>query len=477
MRTAVFTIASRNYFSYVETLMESLEETNGEWERFVAVADDVAGLEEKNFNIIGLESLNLPDADKMKFRYTILEFNTAIKPFVFQYLFQKCNYDRVLYFDPDIKVYEHLEELEACFNEGSSIVLTPHFTGLWHDDKRPDEVSILLSGTYNLGFLGLARSEETFELLDWWSDKLATKCFADVSKGIFVDQKWMDLVPGFFPNVSILRHEGYNVAYWNLSHRKAEKKNGKYYFNGQPLRFFHFSGVNPFDINGVSKYQNRFTIDKIGVAKELFEDYAKTVLNKNYTHYRDISYAFSTFSNGKRITDIYRHLYRENVWLERLCGENPFEKGDIFTCLDYSKEINAPQNVVVLEKRANKFVSYFNVLNKWIQLNNRGISIDTFFEERGYKEIAIYGLGELGNRLYEQLKDSKQVAIKYGIDKQKEKGIEGLRLYRPGEALLPVDAVVVTSIFDFENIKKTLALQIDCPIFSLEKVIGECGKH
>jgi len=55
MRTAVFTIASRNYFAFVRTLMKSLEKTNPQWDRFVGVADEICEEFEKlpkNFNYI-----------------------------------------------------------------------------------------------------------------------------------------------------------------------------------------------------------------------------------------------------------------------------------------------------------------------------------------------------------------------------------------------------------------------------------------
>ena len=36
---AVFTIASENYFAQVQILLQSLMDTNPEWDRFFAVAD------------------------------------------------------------------------------------------------------------------------------------------------------------------------------------------------------------------------------------------------------------------------------------------------------------------------------------------------------------------------------------------------------------------------------------------------------
>ena len=33
-------------------------------------------------------------------------------------------------------------------------------------------------------------------------------CVVDLNRGLFVDQKWMDLVPGLFDGVYVQRHEG-----------------------------------------------------------------------------------------------------------------------------------------------------------------------------------------------------------------------------------------------------------------------------
>lgn len=333
MKTAVFTIASKNYFAFVRTLMDSLEDSNPEWERFVGVVDKIdSQFNEmpRNFELLSLEELELPEAEKMIFRYTILEFNTAIKPFVFKVLFNKLGYDRVIYLDPDIYVYERLKEIEEAFDNGYNIILTPHLTGLWNDRMLPNEESILQSGTYNLGFLALAKSSESFSLLDWWGEKLEKKCLVSIKDGIFVDQKWMDLIPGLFNNVFILRNEGYNVAYWNLSHRVPKKVSGKFFFNDDQLKFFHFSGLNPADISNVSKHQNRFTIKNIGVAKELFEKYAGTVISKDFNVYKNFNYSFNTFNNGRKICDLFRYVYRENTWLQKACGNNPFDAYEVF---------------------------------------------------------------------------------------------------------------------------------------------------
>jgi hypothetical protein len=100
--------------------------------------------------------------------------------------------------------------------------------------------------TYNLGFLAVSRHPSLATFLTWWKDKLEFRCVVDIERGLFVDQKWMDLAPGLFDDVAILRHAGYNVAYWNLRQRAmVVEDGGQIAVNGQPLRFFHFSGVDP----------------------------------------------------------------------------------------------------------------------------------------------------------------------------------------------------------------------------------------
>lgn len=478
MKTAVFTIGSRNYFAFVKTLMGSLADTNPQWDRFVGVADSLQFLQEDGYKLLGIDDIDLPHPRQMEFRYSIMEFNTAIKPFVFKTLFTKFGYDRVIYLDPDIFVYEKMEELEAAFDNGSSIVLTPHFTGLWDDDKKPNEISILLAGTYNCGFLGLAKSDETYDFLDWWSSKLEKQCINDIGHGIFVDQKWVDLVPGFFDNVFILRHEGYNTAYWNLSHRRPEKKDGKFYFNDQPLRFFHFSGIDPSNISNVSKHQNRFTINEIGVAKELFEKYASTVLANDHASWRAMPYAFATYENGDPVSDAHRYSYRRNDWIQEMCGENPFVKNEIFEVLDRVQPggsgVSHNKDTYAIKKRLDKFRNYFSIMNKWLKLHDAATSMEKYLVEHGYARIAIYGMGELGMRLYETLKDSKQVEIAYGIDKRLKTSMPDVAIYQLDEDLPEVDAIIVSATFDFNAIKKSLTEKVDYPVVSLEEIIMGC---
>lgn len=119
-----------------------------------------------------------------------------------------------------------------------------------------------------------------------------------------------------------------------------------------------------------------------------------------------------------------------------------------------------------------KFKSYYNMLNQWLKLKAEGKSLDQYFTEKGYRSIAIYGMGEMGERLIEELKNSK-VEVKYGIDKNADCIYNDLPVYELSDELEAVDAVVVTAIFAFEEISENLESELSFPIISLEDVVFE----
>jgi len=75
------------------------------------------------------------------------------------------------------------------------------------------------AGLYNLGFAAMRNTPGVGALLEWWDAKLHNLCLQDVREGVFTDQKWMDYAPLLLPASMVLRHLGFNAAYWNLHER------------------------------------------------------------------------------------------------------------------------------------------------------------------------------------------------------------------------------------------------------------------
>lgn len=122
------------------------------------------------------------------------------------------------------------------------------------------------------------------------------------------------------------------------------------------------------------------------------------------------------------------------------------------------------------EKRVDKFKTYFDLTNEWLRLKNEGKNLVAFFEKNEWSHIAIYGMGELGTRLMEELKDSS-VTIEYAIDKHADKVYSEVEVKEIGEELPPVDVIVVTPFYVYNEVEETLMSIVDYPIVSIEDVV------
>ena len=111
----------------------------------------------------------------------------------------------------------------------------------------------------------------------------------------------------------------------------------------------------------------------------------------------------------------------------------------------------------------DKYRSYYNMQNQWILQNDRGNTIDKIMKGRGYKTIAIYGMGNVGEHLYNVLKNT-DIKVMYGID---SKAVD------TDYEIPNVDAIVVTIPFAFTSIKDSLEQKTANEIVSLEHILFE----
>ncbi|MCX6606514.1 MAG: glycosyltransferase [Acidobacteria bacterium] len=312
-KAVFFTIIACNYLAQARVLMNSVAEAHPLARRVVVLVDRPNGRFDESkeaFDVIESAALNIPRSGWFHFKYSVLELATAVKPYAFEYLAEKMSARTVVYLDPDIIVYEPLTEVLDAL-EHANLVITPHLTAELASSGLPGELTILRAGAYNLGFLAVAMRPETVRFLRWWKDRLYDQCVVDLANGLFVDQKWIDLVPGMFEGVSVFRHPGYNVAYWNLPHRAVHKTGTQYLVNGQPLAFFHFSGFSPRSPKEISKHQNRLSMADIGDAAELFRNYAQRLERSGFAACQTWSYGSDHFANGLPIPNIGRPLLKE----------------------------------------------------------------------------------------------------------------------------------------------------------------------
>jgi hypothetical protein len=309
---AVVTIIAKNYLAYARALVKSLRRFHPDLAVYVLFVDDPAGFvdpAQEDFVLLDLGVLDLPRRPEFLFRYDVMELSTAVKPHVLQWLFAR-GHGQVLYLDPDIWVFAPLHDLFEWL-EDSDVLLTPHLTGPLGDGKYPDERDILLSGTYNLGFLGIARAPQVDALLAWWADRCEFFCVSDITHGMFVDQRWMDLTPGLVDRVRIVRDPGYDVAYWNIKHRRLTGPPEAPLVNGEAVRFYHWSGFDPRKPTALSKHQNRYPVIETEPLLSMAREYSAELLAAGYRVSSGWPYGLGAFKDGHPISREMRELFRE----------------------------------------------------------------------------------------------------------------------------------------------------------------------
>jgi hypothetical protein len=309
---AVCTIIWKNYLAYARTLAESLRAHHPDVPCFVLLADRVDGYFDaaaEPFAVVELAQLGIPDVRRLCFQYSPFLLNTAVKPWFLAYLLAQRGVQKLLYLDADILVLDQLTDLAALLDR-FSIILTPHLTTPATDPLTVASVerAMLLFGAYNLGFIGIARSQTVDQFLAWWRDRLWRDCLLFPDRGLFVDQKWIDLVPGMFDGVHVIRDPSYNVARWNLHSRHLTTRGDAVLVDGRPCRFFHFSGFDPRS-SEVAKGNRFYTYERLGEAATLYREYGERLYRNGFIETIGWPQAFSVFDNGEPIPDALRMRY------------------------------------------------------------------------------------------------------------------------------------------------------------------------
>jgi hypothetical protein len=163
-----FTLCSNNYLPFALALGASVRKFLPDAQFIIGLVDDRDAQVDYSafaeFEVIPCFDLGYPEFEGMLSRYNIIEFNTAVKPFYFEYLFRSFpDVDQIFYLDPDLLFYQSPEVLGREFGD-SEILLTPNLIFTQHQPST-GELASLRHGMYNLGFIGLKRGEESFRLI------------------------------------------------------------------------------------------------------------------------------------------------------------------------------------------------------------------------------------------------------------------------------------------------------------------------
>ena len=243
MKTAFCTISTNSHLFKVDALFSSLKNV-GEESDMVCLATELGQAEIKNGQLLQLEDIELGECGDLiirKYASTRDHLRWSLKPILISLLLEK--YEKVIYLDNDIGFFNSPSFL---WNEldTTDILLTPH-----HYPRDPKKNQNWLEanfkvGLYNAGFIGVNKNAK--HIMDWWADCCLYRCEKSLIRGLFDDQKYLDLVPVMHTNTKVLEHKGCNVAGWNAEVCRREFSDDNIIFiNGKwPIVFIHFNGFS-----------------------------------------------------------------------------------------------------------------------------------------------------------------------------------------------------------------------------------------
>lgn len=368
---AVCTVVSKMWYARALALGDSLKEVHPDVAFHILLMGEVdtefSNITLPRYPTIEFKDIGIENYNQLVFKYNVQESCGLAKPFFIEWLFDKYSYDKIVLLGADTYIYNRMDVIFDFLND-NHVILTPHITNVKETKNcYVPERLFLPDGVFNSDFMGFKNTLEAFTVLKWLENKLIHDCYFDHYYGLFSEQNWLNLIPCFFDKgVGILRHPGCNVAHWNIHERIITKKDGIYYINESYLLiFYHFSQVDieKRDFGKLAKYQPPSN-DFKGYL-ELHEEYCDHVIENRHDQYIKLPHSYDFFSNGHRILNIHRRLYR--ALLEQTDDiSDPFDAtGPFYQLLDMNHLLLDIDNPAVIDRKNLK--NYERQVNKLLR--------------------------------------------------------------------------------------------------------------
>ena len=235
------TIGSGNYLPFIETLFHSLRSQHDNVVLHALLTDGILPVaKDERIRFYMVDQLaDEPFVNEIIQRYGYRNdyMRWALKPVFLLYLNKQVG--KVIYVDTDIYFFKPFgflfDELDRY-----SILLTPHwcsFLPLPHEENFKTNFQI---GLFNAGFV--AASNQSEEILSWWTKACLYKMERNNKEGLFDDQRYLDLATIIDEKAGILRHRGCNLGSWNMHENKRTMVGNEVMINETyPVVFVHFN--------------------------------------------------------------------------------------------------------------------------------------------------------------------------------------------------------------------------------------------
>lgn len=382
MPNIVFTIVAKNYIGLAQVLGDSVKKFSPGVEFIIVVADEADKATQLPANaLLAKEHLGIPEGqwEQLAFKYNLVEFCTAIKPFCFEYFFNHKNAGKVIYLDPDILAFNSLLQVFSEL-ENKSILITPHILQMYTPFKGdyPDHL-FLVNGIFNLGFIAVNHTATADQFIQWWQNRMLNGAYFDNDMGLATDQKWINFLPAIVPQEELVisRNAGLNAAPWNFFERELYFEQGKPIVklrqatgdgSSYPLIFVHFSGYNYKSIINKAVAHKTEGFEQYDDWKPAFDQYSGVLENSNFLLFVELPYTYNFFANGKNILSLHRRIYRRLCEFGEKEFDHPFDTGvhSFYSKLKGKHLIDPASFKKSADSVTHKSIKGFNSKLKWV---------------------------------------------------------------------------------------------------------------
>lgn len=118
-----------------------------------------------------------------------------------------------------------------------------------------------------------------------------------------------------------------------------------------------------------------------------------------------------------------------------------------------------------------------DIFDRWLTLKEQGISFERYLQDNDVKKVGIYGLGLMGNHLYEDLIKTSYKDSIIGIDKSEIHDNYKMNIKKPDENLEGVDIIIVTVSSGYNAVENELRKHYSGKIVSLENMLSACENY
>ncbi|WP_233696828.1 peptidoglycan-binding domain-containing protein [Paenibacillus profundus] len=264
-------IAGKEYVVKAAALHDSLKRHTSNFNLFICCMDPIAFsmLGKMNLSNVILIRVEVIEDDRLRYAKSDRKMNEycwTLKAPLIEFCLTHYGIDSVIYCDGDIYFFS---DPKPIFDEWGS-------HSVFMCRQRDVEWVEQLYGRYQAGLIGFRNDQYGLESLRWWKEKCLEWCYHRAEEGKFGDQKYLDYVPNYFPNIKISDNLGINAAPWNCIYNndfRIHRQNNELYIENDKLVAYHFACIaiyneNEFDLWSIGE----ITIGKV-IKNEIYIPY------------------------------------------------------------------------------------------------------------------------------------------------------------------------------------------------------------